>query len=65
MAETLRGVYTERSECAQGDINKKLLIHIRDEEFSPRYHPNYVFRLKRSSVSTPEPLNVTLVAITG
>jgi hypothetical protein len=45
--------------------NKKPFIHIRDEEFSPRYHPNYVFKLERSNVSTFEPANVTFVAITG
>jgi hypothetical protein len=32
---------------------------------SPRYHPNYVFKLERSNVSTYKPANVTLVAITG
>jgi hypothetical protein len=26
---------------------KKPFIHIWDEEFSPRYHPNYVFKLER------------------
>ena len=45
--------------------NKKPFIHIRDEELTPRYHPNYVFKLERSSASTFKPSNVTLVALTG
>jgi len=45
--------------------NKKPFIHIRDEEFSPRYHPNYVFKLERANVSTFKLANVSLIAITG
>jgi hypothetical protein len=32
--------------------NKKPFIHNRDEEFSPRYHPNYVFKFENSNLST-------------
>jgi hypothetical protein len=32
--------------------NKKPFIHIWDEESSPRYHPNYVFKLERSNLPT-------------
>ncbi|MBN8655468.1 MAG: hypothetical protein J0M11_07015 [Anaerolineae bacterium] len=53
------------SSIVHGLKNKKPFIHIRDEEFSPWYHPNYVFKLERSNVSTLKPANVTLAAITG
>src|SRR5258706_1991359 len=44
---------------------QKTLHPLRDEEFSPRYHPNYVFKLEHSNVSTSKLANVSLVAITG
>jgi hypothetical protein len=45
--------------------NKKPFIHIRDEEFSPRYHPNYVFKLERSNVQTCQRHFVAVTGIPG